>query len=141
VSGIEACFSGRAGSVPELKTSKSGNPWCAFSLAVSDGSDTTQATWVRVCLFGSLAEEMAEKIEKGCRVYAEGRLTLQTYTGRDGAERAGLQLAAHHVTRMAPKANKPKRAGFPPGRGYDRPAETGARPMRAACTQDDAIPF
>jgi single stranded DNA-binding protein len=136
MSTIEAAFSGRAGSVPELKTAPSGAVWAAFSVALGSGDD---ATWIRVSVFGDLARDLSERLEKGEKVYCEGRLTLSTWTGRDGEPRTGLQLAAHHVNRMGPKLNKPKRAGYPAASGYDRPSETDARPAQRAL--DDAIPF
>jgi single stranded DNA-binding protein len=134
---IQAAFTGRAGSVPELKTASSGAVWAAFSVAIGSGDD---ATWVRVSVFGDLARDLSERLEKGDKVYCEGALRLSTWTDREGRERHGLQLAAHHVTRMGPKANKPKRAGFPPGQGYDRPAGTDARPVRTRA-HEDTIPF
>lgn len=142
---IEAAFSARAASTAELKTSKSGKPWCAFGAAVSNGADTSDVTWVRVSVFGDLAQQVSEKLQKGDKLYCEGRLTLQTYTGRDGVERTGLQLAAHHVTRMGPKANKPERRKQAPhdaaGAERDWQAPSAHRPIANPEHESDRIPF
>jgi single-strand DNA-binding protein len=141
LSTIDASFIGRAGSVPELKTSQKGHPWCAFSCAVGNGSDTTEVTWIRVTAFGSLAQQLCETVEKGTKLYCEGRLSLSTFTGRDGEQRTGLQLAAHHVTRMAPGANKPERRKAPPAAAsFARPMDTDSRPAGGRPVED-TIPF
>lgn len=142
---IDCCFTGRAGSVPEPKVSASGALWGSFSVAVGHGDE---ATWVRVSVFGDLARDLSERLQKGDRVYCEGSLKLATWTSRDGETRTGLQLAAHHVTRMKPKANKPKPKGNPAAAGYAKPLDTDARPARqmyshtpARLDADAEIPF
>ena len=136
---IEACFTGRAGSVPEAKVSQAGALWASFSVAVGHEPDVT---WVRVSVFGDLARTLSETLQKGEKVYCEGSLKLATWTGRDGETRTGLQVAAHHVTRMAPKANKPKPKGSPAAAGYAKPLDTDTRPANGSrVALDDDIPF
>jgi single-stranded DNA-binding protein len=54
-------------------------------------------TWVRVALFGDTVGALAPRLIKGAEVYCEGRLSLGTWTGRDGEAKAGLNLAAWEV--------------------------------------------
>jgi len=93
MNGIEAALEGRVGQAPTMRTSKAGKPWCTFSVAV--GADDN-LTWVGVSAFGKQAEDL-EGLEKGVRIYVEGRLTLETWTASDGAQRTGLKLAAFTV--------------------------------------------
>ena len=85
MNGIECALTGRIGKQPELRTSKAGKPWCALNVAVdnTDNSDTEAAAtqWVQVACFGETAERVAQ-LEKGARVYVEGALKLNTWTGR-----------------------------------------------------------
>lgn len=144
---IETAFTGRVGKDIELRTSKTGKPWCSFTVAVGADNDTQ---WVRVALFGEKAEEAARAIAKGDRVYIEGRLKLATWE-KDGQTRHGLDVAAWLAQPMGKIGNrKPKRANpgegqaTPPdgSRDWQRPIETGqGNGVLAAVTSDDPIPF
>jgi single-strand DNA-binding protein len=94
------------------------------------GDGEAPATWVRVALFGDTVGELAARLTKGAEVYCEGRLTLGTWTGKDGEPKAGLNLAAWVVQPMGQIGRrKPKAA---PSRPRD---ERGAVPF------DDALRF
>jgi single-stranded DNA-binding protein len=71
--GIQCAFTGKLGQDPELKTSKSGNPWASFHVAVDEASEET-TTWVRIAVFGELATRLHPELKKGTEVYCEGRL-------------------------------------------------------------------
>jgi single stranded DNA-binding protein len=91
MNGIESAFVGRVATEPELRTSSAGKPWAAFNVGVGAG-DNIQ--WARVAVFGEAAECVAGSLEKGDRVYVEGRLQLNEWTAKDGEKRAGLSVAA-----------------------------------------------
>ena len=55
---------------------------------------------MRGALFGDTVGIVAPRLTKGTQVYCEGRLSLGTWTGRDGEARAGLNLAAWEVQPM-----------------------------------------
>jgi single-strand DNA-binding protein len=94
--GIQSAFTGRLGQDPELKTSKHGNPWLSFSVAVDETSEEA-ITWVRVAVFGQLATDLHPDLKKATEVYVEGRLRLESWTGRDGRERSGLSVVGSRV--------------------------------------------
>ena len=101
--GIESACWGTIGTNPELRTSKSGKPFVNFNLAVTvgqddDGKPVTQ--WVRIAIFGDLAQQFAERAANGDRAYVEGSLTLATWEGRDGQTRTGLNLAAWRCEKL-----------------------------------------
>jgi single-stranded DNA-binding protein len=69
--GIESAFWGVLGKDPELKTSKTGNPFTTMNAVVTvgtsdDGKDVSQ--WIRVTCFGDTAKNIASKAKKGDRV-------------------------------------------------------------------------
>jgi single-stranded DNA-binding protein len=74
-----------------LKESKAGKPWLSFTVAVGEGDDVQ---WVSVAVFGSRAEELASTLKKGDRIYAEGRLRLNSWQAKDGSQQFGLNVAA-----------------------------------------------
>ena len=85
----------------------------------------------------SVFEEKARALAglaKGVEVYVEGRLSLNTWTGRDGAERTGLSVSAWQVMPLGQIGRrKPKVQSRDE---YERPRdEQGAAPF------DDPLSF
>jgi single-strand DNA-binding protein len=81
----------------ELKTSRAGKPYANLSLAIDGGHDEDGeriTTWLRCAVFGEVAELLAKTAVKGCKVYVEGALSLNTWTSADGTTKTGLNLAA-----------------------------------------------
>src|SRR5262245_22506447 len=114
ISGIEACFIARVGSDVDVRTSQAGKLWASFRACVGDGKDAEAQQWVQIAVFGDKANSLA--IAKGDRVYVEGRLKLESWTGKDGVERQGLKVAAWKVERLG-EIGKNK-----PGKPDDVPA-------------------
>jgi single-strand DNA-binding protein len=102
--GIESAFWGVLGKDPELKTSKTGNPFTTMNAVVTvgtsdDGKDVSQ--WIRVACFGDTAKNIASRAKKGDRVYVEGALTMTQWNDAQGEVRHGLNVAAWKVERVA----------------------------------------
>lgn len=96
--GIEAAAQGRLGGDPEFKLAKNGTlPLLTFSVAVDDGGADAPPIWLRVTAFKDVAEAMRERLTKGARVYCEGRLSLDRFTDKNGAERQTLKLTANVI--------------------------------------------
>ena len=95
--GIHCAFTGRLAQDTELKTSKAGKPWASFHVAVDMEASEEGTVWVRGAVFGELATRLHPELRKGAEVYCEGRLRLDTWTGKDGRERTGLSVAANRV--------------------------------------------
>ena len=126
--GVEAAFFGMVGKSPEVKTSKAGMPFATFSVGVDAGEDKAGKAvleWVRATMYGDLATQLAPKLDKGTRVYCEGRLSLDRWTDKDGATRVGLNLAAFKVERVGASAlgrNRPPREAAPAITAQTKPA-------------------
>ena len=67
------------------------------------GTDTA------VMSFDEKAIEVADKLVKGARVYVEGSIKLDEWTGQDGAKRHGLSAMSWHTRLSEIGRNKPKR--------------------------------
>jgi single-strand DNA-binding protein len=120
--GIQCAFTGTLGQDAELKTSKGGKPWLSVSVAVDMEASEEATTWVHVAVFGQLATELHPELKKGTEVYCEGRLKLDSLTGRDGRECSGLSVAAAKVEVLGrigfdPYQRKPKPEPHPEGQG------------------------
>jgi single-stranded DNA-binding protein len=106
MSGIEAAFFGALGRDAESKTSKTGKNYLRLNLRVGDG-DTAQ--WVSVMTFDQSAIDAAASMTKGARVYIEGKLSLDEWSGQDGVKRHGLSVLSWHTRLSQIGRNKPTR--------------------------------
>jgi single stranded DNA-binding protein len=99
MTGIEACFTGLLGRDAEMRHVKGGTmPLLTFTAAVEERiqSDDAPTVWVRVVAFNDLAEQMADRLAKGVKVYVEGRLTADLWQPDDGrAPRVNIQVVAN----------------------------------------------
>jgi single-strand DNA-binding protein len=104
---IDCAFCGFLAADAETKVSKAGKPWTRMRVGVGKDDDLQ---WVFVAAFGKAAETAAE-LHKGDRVYVEGTIKLNTWTGNDGTERHGLSVASfkidrtHNIGRNRPERN------------------------------------
>lgn len=86
---------------PELRFSPKGVAVTKFSLAVKPyvpkGEPQPETTFYEVTAFGSLAEHVAETLDKGHRALVIGTGKLETWTGKDGKERTTKTIIADGV--------------------------------------------
>jgi single-stranded DNA-binding protein len=105
---IDCAFYGFLAADAESRTSQAGKPWARMRVGVGK-DDAVQ--WVSVAVFGKAAENAAQLV-KGDRVYCEGQIKLDEWTGQDGAKRTGLSVAAfkcertHNIGRNRAKKDK-----------------------------------
>jgi single-stranded DNA-binding protein len=103
MSGIECAFFGALGRDAELKTSKNGKSYLRLNVRTGDGDS---AQWVSAMVFDPEAVSLASKFIKGVRVYIEGSMKLDAWTGQDGKERHGLSVMSWHARLAAIGKNK-----------------------------------
>src|SRR5262245_20640500 len=110
---IDCAFYGFLAADGETKISKAGKTWVRLRVGVGKDDDLQ---WVSVAVFGQAAE-VAAKLKKGDRVYVEGSIKLDTWTGNDGTERHGLSVASfkiertHNIGRNRPESGRISVAG------------------------------
>ena len=135
---IECAFTGRLAHEPEIKTSKAGTPWASLSVGVGE-SEALQ--WVRVAVFGEMAEAI-RALPKGAKVYVEGRLKLEEWTGKDGVARHGLNVAATLVQPIGQIGKKRTSKASDGGvRDWQRPVASGSSGEQREALVEDGIPF
>jgi hypothetical protein len=95
--GLVSALLGSVTRPAEVRT-RDGQPLLCFN-AVPDGARQPDEapTTIRVEYLGEDAESLAPRLVKSASIYCEGRLSLNTWAGRDGAERTGLNIRATHV--------------------------------------------
>lgn len=94
---------GNLGRDPELRYTPQGSAVCNISVATSEkrkdktGELQDITTWFRVTLWERQAENASKYLTKGSPVYIEGRLRVEEWTDREGAQRYTLEV---HATEM-----------------------------------------
>lgn len=94
-------FSGRAAGSAELKKTQSGQSSSQFSLAVDRpkrNGEKQDPLWVRVTLWGKLAETVSQFISKGKQLTVSGSVDLRSYELQSGEKRTDLTLNADKLT-------------------------------------------
>ena len=101
---------GHAGKDAEMRFLPNGTAVASFSVAHSDkyknanGEEVKQTIWMRVSVFGKLAEVCNQYVKKGMLVRAEGKLkgdengNPRIYTKQDGTAAASFEMVANEVT-------------------------------------------
>ena len=108
---------GNLGGEPESRFTPSGQQVTSFSVATTNqyknaaGEQVKETTWFKVQAWGRLAEICKQYLNKGSKVYVEGRLTPDKATGgpriwtkQDGSSAASFDLNASEVKVLSPRS-------------------------------------
>ena len=90
---------GNLGAKPEVKFSSSGSALANLSIATSErwtdkntGEKTEKTEWHRVVLFGEFAELAGQSLDKGTKVYIQGKLTTRKWQDKNGQDRYSTEV-------------------------------------------------
>lgn len=88
---------------PELRYIPSGSAVTTFTMAMNrayksqTGEKKEETSFVRVVVWGRMAEVCGEYLKKGNPVFVEGRLQSRSWDGPDGQKRSTLEVVAINV--------------------------------------------
>ena len=96
---------GNAGRDAELRYTASGRAVASFSMAVNrnyqvSGEWREETEWFNISSWGQQAENVANSIRRGSRVFVEGRLSTREYTTQAGLSRTSLDVNAFRVINL-----------------------------------------
>ncbi len=97
---------------PELRYVPSGAAVANFSVAVNRpykdgaGEKKEEVSFIRVVVWGKMAEVCGEYLGKGRAVLVEGRLKSRSWEGQDGQKRSALDVVATNVQFLGSKDRK-----------------------------------
>ena len=83
---------------PELKYTPNGTAVCTFGVATnrswttSEGQIKEDTQFHRIVAWNKLAELCGKLLNKGKKIYLEGRITYRTFTGRDNIQRTVSEI-------------------------------------------------
>ena len=96
---------------PELRYVPSGAAVANFTIAVNrpykdtSGEKKEEVSFIRVVVWGKIAEICGEYLTKGRPVLVEGRLKSRTWEAQDGQKRSALDVVATSVQFIGPKGS------------------------------------
>jgi single-strand DNA-binding protein len=123
-------FIGNLGRDPEIRYMPSGDAVANFSIACTEnfkdksGEKQEKTEWVRISMFGKLAEIAGEYLKKGSSVYIEGRMQTRKWTNKEGQEQYTTEIVADRMQMLG------GRAGSNSFEVVDRDSEGSAPPPR-----------
>lgn len=93
---------GNLGRDPELRYTANGSAVSNFTMAVTrtygSGEQRREETeWFTVVAWEQLAEVISQRLEKGRRVFVEGRMATRSWDGPDGQKRYRTEVVANKV--------------------------------------------
>lgn len=94
---------GHLGQDPELRYAQNGTPMANFSVATDEsyndreGNRVERTEWHRITVFQRAAENCANYLSKGSRVYIEGSLQTRKWQDKDGNDRYTTEIRAQRV--------------------------------------------
>lgn len=90
---------------PELRFTQSGHAVASFTIASTPRQFDRQANewrdgealFLRCSIWRDAAENLAESLEKGTRVIAQGNLVQRSFTDREGNNRTSIELDVQEI--------------------------------------------
>ncbi|KAA0446013.1 MAG: single-stranded DNA-binding protein [Candidatus Thioglobus sp.] len=148
---------GNLGQKPEVKYGASGTAMANLSVATSEswkdkntGEKQEKTEWHRVSLFGKLAEIAGQYLDKGSKVYVEGKLQTRKWQDKDGVDRYTTEVVISSFNGTlqmldkrggdAPQQQAPAAAAAPTAAAAAAPAQDPITPVDDNAFDDD-IPF
>ncbi len=107
---------GNVGTDPEMRYTGTGNAMTTFRVAAThtyttpEGERRDETEWFSVITWGRQAEQCNLYLQKGRRVFVEGRLRTRTWDGADGQRRFRLEILADRVVFL----DRPQAASLEP---------------------------
>lgn len=120
MSGVnKAILIGNLGNDPEIKYTAAGAAVANISVATSEtwndkktGERNEKTEWHRVVFFDRLAEVIGEYLQKGSKIYVEGRIQTRKWETKEGETRYTTEIVGQNMQMLSGKnENQSKNAG------------------------------
>jgi len=138
---------GNVGSDPEIRMTPSGSKVAKFSVATNrtwqdrTGQSQEKTDWHRLTFFGKLADIVEQWVNKGDRLYVEGRIEYSQTQDDQGGTRYWTDIVVNEMVMLGAGSGGPSDGagrGGPPMGGPDAPRGPAASPIS---DPDDDLPF
>lgn len=108
---------GNLGRDPEVRYMPNGDPACNFSIACTDtwkdksGQKQERTEWVRITIFGKLADIAGQYLKKGSSVYLEGRLQTRKWVDKSEVEHSVTEVIADRMQMLGGRPSETYASG------------------------------
>ena len=108
----KAIIIGNLGADPEIRYTQSGTQVATFSVATTerwkgqDGQMQENTEWHRIVAWGRLAEICGEYLNKGSKVYIEGRIQTRKWQDQDGNDKYTTEIVAREMKMLSPRGGE-----------------------------------
>ena len=136
----------------EIRSTQSGECIANLSLATSEkytdksGQAVNNTEWHKITLFRRQAEIVRDYVQKGDKIYIEGKIKTEKYTDKQGVEKYTTKIVAREIQMLGSKHDNG--AAPPPAREQPRTSNDSrnhskpqAAPPPFVDELDDEIPF
>ncbi len=106
---------GSVGRDPEVRYTSEGTAVANFTMATNetwkgkDGEKKEKTEWHRVVAWGKIAENMGEYVNKGDRLYIEGRIQTNEWEDKEGSKRETKEINVMDYVFLSNKNERPKK--------------------------------
>ena len=129
----KAIIVGNLGADPEIRYTPNGDPVASLRLATSEswkdkntGEIQERTEWHRVTLWRRLAEVASEYLQKGSRVYIEGKLETRKWQDQQGNDRYTTEIQGREMQMLDGRQhNQGREHGHQSKNGFQRPPIQG----------------
>ena len=108
-----ATFVGRAGRDAEIRYLENGKSVANFSLAVKRRKKDSDPIWIKIEVWGKIAQIAADYVKKGSMVGVTGEVDLDSWTDKAGASRSQLKLTANDLRLLGSKSDSQQQQAAP----------------------------
>ena len=143
----KACLIGNLGNDPEIRSTGSGVQVANLSVATTrrwndrSGNAQEKTEWHRVVCWDRLADICERYLNKGDRVYVEGRIEYRQFEDRDGNTRYVTEIRALELIMLGGRGGDGARGGPPPAAGRPDSGGPSGAGGESGSDVDDDLPF
>ena len=104
----KAILIGNVGAAPEVCYTQAGKAVASFNVATSeswtkDGKKEEKTEWHKCVAWDKLGEICGKYLDKGSKVYIEGKIQTQQWEDKDGAKRYTTEIVVSEMKMLSPK--------------------------------------
>ena len=135
---------GSLGKDPEVRKTPDGKTISNISVATSEtwkdkqtGEQQEKTEWHRIVFFNRLAEIVSEYLNKGSKVYIEGKLQNRKWQDKEGNDRYTTEIVAREMQMLDARHSRSQLSRT----SHQQPQKPAAQGDGGAGVFDDDIPF
>jgi len=122
---------GNLGQKPEMRYTKDQQPIANFSIATSEswkdkssGDMMERTEWHNITFFGRIAEVVERYLDKGSKVYVEGRLQTDKWEDENGNKRSATKIIGSNMQMLDSKGGSQSNESFDQSQSASQPVQS-----------------